>query len=55
MDLLPDYNRQRLYITNSGLNRIEVFDMKTQNSSRLSPPDSCLTIWLSGPTAIPFM
>ena len=30
MDMLPDNNRQRLYITNSGLNRIEVFDMKTQ-------------------------
>jgi uncharacterized protein (TIGR03437 family) len=30
MDLLPDYNRQRLYITNSGMNRIEVFDMRTQ-------------------------
>jgi uncharacterized protein (TIGR03437 family) len=29
-DMLPDYNRQRLYITNSGMNRIEVFDMKTQ-------------------------
>ena len=30
VDLMPDYNRQRLYISNSGLNRIEVFDMKTQ-------------------------
>ncbi len=30
MDLLPDYNRQLLYITNSGRNEIEVFDMKAQ-------------------------
>ena len=30
MDLLPDYNRQLLYITNSGMNEIEVFDMKAQ-------------------------
>ena len=27
-DLLPDYARQRIYITNSGMNEIEVFDMK---------------------------
>jgi len=30
MDLLADNNRQRLYITNSGMNRVEVFDMRTQ-------------------------
>lgn len=30
MDLLADYNRQRIYVSNSGLNRIEVFDMKTR-------------------------
>ena len=30
MDLLPDYNRQVLYIANSGMNQVEVFDMKTQ-------------------------
>jgi uncharacterized protein (TIGR03437 family) len=29
-DMLPDYNRQRLYISNSGMNEIEVFDMKAQ-------------------------
>ncbi|HEY3837954.1 MAG TPA: hypothetical protein VGL72_15335 [Bryobacteraceae bacterium] len=29
-DMLPDYNRQRLYITNSGMNEIEVLDMKAQ-------------------------
>jgi uncharacterized protein (TIGR03437 family) len=30
MDLLPDYNRQLLYITNSGRNEIEVFNMQTE-------------------------
>lgn len=30
MDLLPDYNRQRMYISNSGKNQIEVFDMRSQ-------------------------
>jgi uncharacterized protein (TIGR03437 family) len=30
MDLLADYNRQLLYITNSGRNEIEVFNMQTQ-------------------------
>ena len=30
MDLLADTNRQLLYITNSGMNRIEVFDMKAK-------------------------
>ena len=29
-DIVSDSARQRLYITNSGLNRIEVFDLKTQ-------------------------
>jgi uncharacterized protein (TIGR03437 family) len=30
MDILPDYNRNRVYITNSGRNEVEVFDMSTQ-------------------------
>ena len=30
MDLVQDTVRQKLYIANSGLNRIEVFDLKTQ-------------------------
>ena len=31
MDLLPDYlNRQLLYISNSGMNRVEIYDMKAQ-------------------------
>jgi uncharacterized protein (TIGR03437 family) len=29
-DIVPDNNRQRLYISNSGMNRIEVFDMRTK-------------------------
>jgi uncharacterized protein (TIGR03437 family) len=31
IEMLADTARQRLYITNSGLNRVEVFDMKTQS------------------------
>ncbi|MBI4875042.1 MAG: hypothetical protein HY822_10465 [Acidobacteria bacterium] len=30
VDLVPDNNRQRLYISNSGMNRIEVFDMRSK-------------------------
>jgi uncharacterized protein (TIGR03437 family) len=30
MDILQDTARQKLYITNSGMNQVEVFDMKTQ-------------------------
>ncbi len=30
MDILMDSNRRRIYITNSGLNRIEIFDMVQQ-------------------------
>ena len=30
MDILQDTTRQKLYIANSGLNQVEVFDMKTQ-------------------------
>lgn len=29
-DMVQDINRQRLYIANSGLNRVEVFDMRAQ-------------------------
>src|SRR5262249_17368841 len=29
-DMLADNNRQRLYIANSGLNRVEVFDMRAR-------------------------
>ena len=30
MEMLADTTRQRIYISNSGMNRIEVFDMRTQ-------------------------
>jgi uncharacterized protein (TIGR03437 family) len=30
VDIVPDNNRQRLYISNSGMNRIEVFDMRSK-------------------------
>jgi uncharacterized protein (TIGR03437 family) len=30
VDVVPDNNRQRLYISNSGMNRIEVFDMRSK-------------------------
>ena len=29
-DMLPDTTRQRLYIANSGMNRVEVFDLRTR-------------------------
>ncbi|MEP7362431.1 MAG: hypothetical protein ABI972_04180 [Acidobacteriota bacterium] len=34
-DMVQDVTRQRLYIANSGLNRVEIFDMRAQ---RLLPP-----------------
>ncbi len=30
IDIVPDNNRRRLYISNSGMNRIEVFDMRSK-------------------------
>lgn len=33
VDLVPDTARQRLYIANSGLNRVEVFDLRTRRFS----------------------
>jgi YVTN family beta-propeller protein len=35
MDMVMDSARQRIYIANSGLNQVEVLDMKTQTLKAL--------------------
>ena len=54
-DLVLDEARGRLYITNSGYNRIEVFDIKKRASSIRSRWANCRTRWRWEPTAPPSM